>query len=202
MFANPLIRLLFGAAFALVVTTALLLLMQTLIHGQALELEKKDARKIADIFMGDTSIEVQKSERKPDKPEEPEDSPPPTELEPLQDAQVNAEALNLQPNLQANIDFAGPSLSASDGEYLPFYKMQPNYPRRAIARGIEGYCTVSYTVTKSGSTRDLKVVDCSSKLFERASMQAAAEFKYKPRVINGEAVEVLNVKNKFNFKLQ
>jgi len=33
-------------------------------------------------------------------------------------------------------------------------------------------------------------------------MQAALKFKYKPRVVNGEAVEVPNVRNKFTYELE
>ena len=90
----------------------------------------------------------------------------------------------------------------SKAEYFPVLKVQPLYPKRAQLRGIEGYCIVEYTVTKTGTTKDASAADCSSLLFESESIQAALKFKYKPRVIDGEAVEVPNVKNKFNFKLQ
>ncbi len=199
---SSLLRLGLGACVALIITTALLLLMDTLIHGKDLALDDKKSQKIADIFMGDTDIDVQRKEQKPEKPEPADEPPPEIELDQLNDAQVNAEALNIKPSLKADFSMTGPGLSASDGEYLPFVKVQPPYPRRAQSRGIEGYCIVAYTVTKAGTTKDAVVVDCSSRLFERSSIQAALKFKYKPRVIDGEAVEVPNVKNKFNFKLQ
>ena len=72
------------------------------------------------------------------------------------------------------------------------------YPRRANSRGIEGYCTVEYTVTKTGSIKDPVPVDCQPKgYFERASVRAALKFKYKPRVIDGDAIDVLGVQNRF-----
>ncbi|MCK5880941.1 MAG: TonB family protein [Sinobacterium sp.] len=196
------LRLFLGASIAFVVTTALLLLMDALIHGKDVELERDKNQKIADIFMGDTDIDVQRKEQKPEKPEPADALPPEVKIEYLQDAQVNADALNIQPSLKADFSMGGPGLSASDGEYLPFVKVQPPYPRRAQSRGVEGYCIVSYTVTQQGTTKDVAVVDCSSRLFERASTQAALKFKYKPRVVDGTPVEVPNVKNKFNFKLQ
>ena len=42
---------------------------------------------------------------------------------------------------------------------------------------------------------------CTSSLFHRSSIQAALKFKYKPRVIDGEAVEVPGVQNKFTFEI-
>ena len=94
-------------------------------------------------------------------------------------------------------------MSSGDGEYLPIVKVAPIYPRRAQTRGITGYCIVEYTVTKSGSIRDPQPVDCSpSGVFERASVKAAEKFKYKPRVVDGEPIEVAGVQNKFTYELE
>jgi protein TonB len=62
---------------------------------------------------------------------------------------------------------------------------------------------VQYTVTRQGTIRDPVVVEsmCSSSLFHRASIQAAQKFKYKPRVIDGQAVEVPGVQNKFTYEI-
>ena len=38
-------------------------------------------------------------------------------------------------------------------------------------------------------------------IFNRAAMDAALKFKYKPRVVNGEAVEVAGVQNKISFQI-
>lgn len=162
---NSLLRLSLGACLAVIVTTALLLLMNTLIHGKDVSIDDKKKAKIADIFMGETDIDVQRKEQKPEKPEQADEPPPEIELDQLNDAQVNADALNIQPSLKANFNMSGPGLSASDGEYLPFVKVQPPYPRRAQSRGIEGHCIVAYTVTKQGTTKDAVALDCSSRLF-------------------------------------
>ena len=201
MLQNKFIRFSVAATLAFSITLALLLLMQTLIHMKAVDLQQ-GAQKLADIYMGDTEIEVQRKNQKPEKPEQPPEPPEPIELDQLVDAQVDTDALNIRPNLGVDLNIQGPGLNVSDGEYLPFVKVQPQYPRRAQSRGIQGTCTVAYTVTKQGTTRDIRVVDCSSSLFERASIQAAAKFKYKPRIVDGQAVEVPNVKNRFNYKLQ
>jgi len=94
-------------------------------------------------------------------------------------------------------------VSSGDGEYLPIVKVAPIYPRRAQTRGISGYCIVEYTVTKTGSIRDPFAVDCQPKgIFERASLKASEKFKYKPRVVDGEAIEVAGVQNKFTYELE
>jgi protein TonB len=94
-------------------------------------------------------------------------------------------------------------MSSGDGEYLPIVKVAPIYPRRAQTRGISGYCIVEYTVTKTGSIRDPQAVDCQpSGIFDRASVKAATKFKYKPRVVDGEPIEVAGVQNKFTYELE
>ena len=89
-----------------------------------------------------------------------------------------------------------------DGDYLPIVKVAPIYPRRAQSRGIEGYVIVEFTVTKSGSVRDPFVVEAQPEgIFDRAAMDAALKFKYKPRVVDGEATEVAGVQNKISFEI-
>ena len=77
------------------------------------------------------------------------------------------------------------------------------YPNRALSRGIEGFCVVQYTVTSIGTVKDPVVVEsqCSSSLFHSASVNAALKFKYKPRIMDGEAVEVPGVQNKFTYEI-
>ena len=197
------VRLSISAILAAVTTTVLFLVMQYLVQGNEVPLEEKSMRKIADIVMGDSEIEVNAKEKKPDKPQEAEEQPPEIEQPELQDMDVNADGINIMPSLKTDLNLTqGPGLLASDGEYLPMAKVQPQYPRRALSRNVEGYCIVEYTVTKAGSVRDSVVIDCSPKgMFERASVKASLKFKYKPRVENGETVEVSGVRNKFTYRL-
>ena len=43
---------------------------------------------------------------------------------------------------------------------------------------------------------------CIRDRFEDASVKAAMKFKYKPRVIDGEPVEVVGVRNRFLYELE
>ena len=122
-------------------------------------LDEKPATKIADITMPDREIETNLKEAKPDKPDDPEE-PPPDLDQPDIEAEVNPDALNMTPQISADVNIGlGSGLGTGDGEYLPIVKVAPMYPRRANSRGVEGYCTVEYTVTKNGSIRDAVAVD-------------------------------------------
>jgi len=197
------IRITIGALLGAAVTLGLFYLMPLLIAMADSSLDEKPATKIADITMPDREIETNLKEAKPDKPDDPEE-PPPDLDQPDIEAEVNPDALNMTPQISADVNIGlGSGLGTGDGEYLPIVKVAPMYPRRANSRGVEGYCTVEYTVTKNGSIRDAVAIDCvPSGYFERTSVKAATKFKYKPRVIDGEAIEVLGVQNRFTYELE
>lgn len=116
---------------------------------------------------------------------------------------MDVDVVNLAPSTQVSVSINSSGMSSGDGEYLPIVKVAPIYPRRAQTRGISGYCIVEYVVTKTGSIRDPIAVDCSPQgVFESASVKAAEKFKYKPRVVDGEPIEVAGVQNKFTYELE
>ena len=201
--SRNLIRLLIGSALAIPVAGGLFFIMQYLISNADLKLDDTKQRKVADIHMPERVIETNTAEPKPDKPDEP-DEPPPDLDTPQMDMDMNLEVVNMAPASTVDVSIAGAGgLSASDGEYLPIVKVAPIYPRRAQTRGIEGYCIIEYVVTKSGSIRDPQAIDCQpSGIFERASLKASLKFKYKPRVVDGEPIEVAGVQNKFTYELE
>ncbi len=91
---------------------------------------------------------------------------------------------------------------AQSGDLLPIVAVAPAYPARAIARHLEGYVIVEYTVTVTGGVRDAFVVASSSSIFDRAALEAAYKFKYKPRVVDGQPVEAPGVQRKFSFVIE
>lgn len=195
------IRVFVGALLAIPVAIGLFYIMLSLVDRDY-EQEETKARKIADIVVPDKVIETNLKEVKPEKVEDPEEPPP--DLEPIQfDTDMDVNAVNMAPTTDVSLKLSSSGMSSGDGEYLPIVKVAPIYPRRAQTRGITGYCIVEYTVTKTGSIRDPQPVDCNpSGIFERASVKAAAKFKYKPRVVDGEAIEVAGVQNKFTYELE
>ena len=198
---NKIVRVLLAALVAIPVAVGLFFVMQSLIDRDY-EQEDVTARKIADIVVPDKEIEVNLKEVKPEKVEDPEEPPP--ELQPLEfDMDMDVDVVNLAPSTQVNVSINSSGMSSGDGEYLPIVKVAPIYPRRAQTRGISGYCIVEYVVTKTGSIRDPIAVDCSPQgVFESASVKAAEKFKYKPRVVDGEPIEVAGVQNKFTYELE
>ena len=92
--------------------------------------------------------------------------------------------------------------AAASRQYLPIAKDAPDYPQRALDKGIEGVCTVSYSVNPQGRIENPKALDDCHPLFIRPSLTAAKSFRYQPRIVDGRAVTVPEVKNTFHYRIQ
>lgn len=195
-------RLAIAGFLAFVITAGLIILMSALITQDIKPPEDDDGTKIADIHMPERAIETQYDAEKPEKPEEPEEQPDMPEPE-FETPDITPDSMSMSaPRMNLNPSIKGIGGFGGDGEYLPIVKVQPVYPRRALSRGIEGYVIVEFTVTTNGSVRDAVVIESNpQKVFDRAATKAALKFKYKPRVIDGEAVEVPGVRNKITFAI-
>jgi protein TonB len=63
------------------------------------------------------------------------------------------------------------------------------YPRRAAIAKIEGYVTVEFTITETGSVADPSVVDAKPpRVFDREAIRAILKWKFKPRIVDGQPV--------------
>jgi protein TonB len=201
------IRMIIGLLFGVVVTAALLWVMQYMIETANRELNESTSSNLVDFVRLKRDETIHRRELKPRKPPPPNTPPPQPQTPQLDSLNPNAEkiAISAAP-VETDIEMSGGgfSLGVGEGDYLPIVKVAPIYPQRALSRGIEGYCVVQYTVTRQGTIRDPLVIQdqCTNSLFERPSLQAALKFKYKPRVIDGQAVEVTGVRNKFTYEIE
>jgi protein TonB len=196
------IRLIIGGLLAIPVAGGLFFIMQYLIASADPQIDDSKQRKLADIHMPEREIETNLNERKPDKVDDPEEPPPDLDT-PDVDMDMDMEVINIAPQAAVDVSINSSGMATGDGEYLPIVKVAPIYPRRAQTRGITGYCIIEYTVTTSGAIKDPVAVDCDpSGVFEKASLKASLKFKYKPRVVDGEPIEVAGVQNKFTYELE
>jgi protein TonB len=195
------VRMVISILLAVPVVVGLFLIMHSLIDSDYDNPDVED-RRVADLVQPDEEIELETTTPKPDKVEDPEEPPPEMDMVQL-DVDMDVDIENIAPQTQVDISIESSGMSTGDGEYLPIVKVAPIYPRRAQSRGISGYCIVEYTVTTSGAIRDPIAVDCQpSGVFDKASVKAAQKFKYKPRVIDSEPIEVPGVQNKFTYQLE
>lgn len=90
----------------------------------------------------------------------------------------------------------------SDGDVMPISTVAPQYPRKALSRGIEGWVQISFTISKFGTVVNPRVVDADpTRIFDRAALKAIAQWKYKPKIENGVAVERHDMNTVISFEL-
>jgi protein TonB len=186
----------------IVVTFALLWLMQILIAtGKDALTNSRDFRFVDFVRIKRDEV-VNLDEDKPEKPPEPE-QPPPEMPQPQVDPLDTSNTVDISiGRMGINLDPTRGNFAVVDGDYLPIVKVAPIYPRRAQTRGLEGWCLLEFTVTKTGTVRDARAIECTSSLFQRASVNAAGKFKYKPRVVDGQEIEVPGVQHIIRFEME
>jgi TonB family protein len=119
--------------------------------------------------------------------------------------QTEQELLGAVENGAGNVSIDSATLKVSDGDYLPLIGVSPQYPIQAANNGIEGWVLVSFTVSENGTIdpQTLEVVDAEpAAIFNDVSMRAAEDFKFKPRVVNGQPIPVEGVQYLFRFQLE
>jgi protein TonB len=104
------------------------------------------------------------------------------------------------------VDVARPPRKGSpmgvDRDVTPLVRINPDYPPRAQAQGIEGWVRVQFTVTAAGTVRDAIVVAAEPRnVFDRAALEAIARWRYNPRIERGEALERVGLQTLLRFEL-
>lgn len=193
-----------SVVLGVIITWGLFGLMQILIATGRDAVTDLETGHIVDFVRVKPEETLAKKERKPEKPPQPEQRPPDAPKPQNDNIDPSADAISVaQVPISAELDISSSfGLAVSDGDYLPIVKVSPIYPRRALQRGIEGHVIVEFTVTRQGTVRDPFVVESTSSLLEKAALEAVLKFKYKPKVVDGEPVEVAGVQNKITFRLE
>jgi len=84
----------------------------------------------------------------------------------------------------------------------PVKTAQPDYPRRAHARRIEGYVKFSFTISAEGDVKDVVVTESEPKgVFDRTAVRTIGRFKFTPCMVDGAPIEVTDVEQTFSFSL-
>lgn len=189
-----------AAVIALGVTFGLFLFMFKLISSGSGKNDELEA--IAGIHFGPVDIPddvVTRSRRIPKKPPPPKNPPPPPKM---QIAKVDQQVTDLPkldlPEMDIPLNGGdgmfignfGTVDRTEEGEIIPIVVIRPMYPRDAAMRGIEGWVDVEFTITEAGTVKDPRVIAAEPpRVFNREALRAILKWKFKPRVVDGQAVE-------------
>lgn len=192
-----------STAAGLVIVVAMFMAMQAVIARSQGGSLRRDTYPIIDF------IRLAREEAPPDQMRrEPPKEPDPPEVPPTPDValpttsapQVSAprietassiapgQLLDMQP-LATTGPGTGQQTILMGHELIPLVRVPPRYPTRAVRLQIEGFVTLEFTINPDGSVSDPEVVEASpAKIFDKAALQAIAQWKFKPREENGRAV--------------
>ena len=156
-----LLRLLGGAAIALIVTFLLYWLMATLVAAGREAMTEGPSGRIVDFVRVKKDQDLNVDQKKPEKPQKPQAAPDTPQPQQNDNQNPDANTVNIGPmNVANDVSLQnGFGLSASDGEYLPIVKVAPIYPDSAARRGLEGWVLLKFTVTETGAVRDPVVLE-------------------------------------------
>jgi protein TonB len=133
--------------------------------------------------------------------------PPPTPETPrmaFSAGGIENNVAQLTPVVDARGAMSRMSMTAgSDRDVIPLVRIAPDYPPRALSRGLEGWVQVQFTITATGTVTNAIVVNAEPKnIFDEAALKAIARWRYNPRVDGGVAVERVGVQTIIRFQLE
>lgn len=151
-------------------------------------------------------IKPEKPEPKqqPDKPEI--DIPKPDLPEAVNHKMMQRLSIELPVNLAAGSALADALVTVGSGRevnanVIPLARVEPLYPRRARVLGQEGFVKLEFTITRTGTVRDIQVLEAEPpNIFDRSAERALSKWKFKPKIENNTAVEQ-RASVQINFKL-
>jgi len=202
---GSIIRLIGGIPIAAIVTVGLFLLMTRLIFTEGAPPETNEDELSFSINDEVQDISARRRDTTIEDVQQVEPPPPPPQID-RQRAEQPTEGLATV--MGAIPDFAAPQLnsdsvsfSVSDRDAQPLVRIEPQYPMRALERGTEGTCNVRFDVTANGTPTNIRILACSSSLFERAAERAVERWRYSPKVEDGVPVSRVNVETQFEFRI-
>ena len=192
-------RFLASLLLGVAVTLVLFFIMQALIDSGDQAYRSDSAGQIMEFvrIKDDESLSL-KDRRKPKKPEPPKEPPPPPKMIVEKQAKPTMNKVKIDiPNIDLpTIAGGGPFLGnwagnpLAEGDVLPIVRIDPQWPREALVEGIEGYVIVEVIIAADGSVASAVVIESvPRRLFDRNVIRAVLKWKFKPRIINGVAVE-------------
>lgn len=188
-----------ATSLGLFVALMLFWVMHTLISGTS-NIKRSDdsAVRLDFIKVDQDELENVKKRTPPPEPEPPEKPPPPPKItvdNPDQPAR-NMPKIDM-PRISLGLTSgSGPYLgrwsagdAGAEGDIIPIVRIEPQFPREALLKGINGWVEVEFTIEPDGSVSNPKVIDSQPpRIFDRNALRAIYKWKFKPRIVDGKPV--------------
>ncbi len=203
------LRLLLAMPLATLITVSLFSFMAWMVANDSWRSPSQTSSLSFNMLMVEQEQATQRRQRAlPEQPQRPQ-PPPQSPMQQQQAASSNTPTATEVPSLGLDTAISGLSINVpSFGDFganqqaLPLYRVEPNYPARALARNIEGYVVLRFTIDGTGRPKDIEVVEANpQRMFEREAIQALRSWKYQPKLLDGQAVNQPGQTVRLEFKL-
>ena len=192
-------RLFIAAGAGLTVALLLFLLMNTLISGEQRFDRSGLGGNVVDFIRVRADEITQIKERlRPEQPPPPEDLPRPPQINVADHSKPTPIPFELElPSLAVPASIGGgPYLEqwsagdpAAEGDVIPIVRINPQWPREALLDRIEGWVEVEFTILPDGTVTDPVILNSQpQRVFDRNALRAVLRWKFKPRIVAGQAV--------------
>jgi TonB family protein len=92
------------------------------------------------------------------------------------------------------------NLKEEEGESLPMFIMQPLYPVFENGEKPQGWVLLQFDVNTSGKVEKMKIVESRpARLFDQVTLDAAKNWRFKPKVKDGKRVNQRNTRARLVF---
>ncbi len=94
--------------------------------------------------------------------------------------------------------------AGGDSDEMPLVRIEPQYPREAILKGIEsGWVQVMFDLKPDGSVMNVNIIDSSPRdIFDMAARRAILKWKYRPKMVDGKGVIRRGLKVQLDFGME
>ncbi|USD67016.1 energy transducer TonB [Vibrio sp. SCSIO 43136] len=202
------VRLLFAMPLALASVFMLFSLMAWMVGGQAKMVSDSKPPLAFDMVMTEqesaTQRKIRQAPKKPETPQAPSPQSPVAAQNVSQPVTPQTMAMSLDTAV-SGIEIAAPEFGeiVANQQAMPLYRVEPNYPQKALKRGAEGYVVMSFTIDPQGRPVDIEIIEANPRrLFEREARKALARWKYQAKVMDGKAVAQPGQTVKLEFKIE
>ena len=200
-------RLIKGFVAALFITMGLFYFMSILISGGTAVVDKSADNAIEFLRVKPDDRLETRQRKLPKKPPEPQKPP---ETQKLKVAKMDSPKTNMNmemPKMDLPMAKGGPFLGAGggsgDSEVMPLVRIEPQFPRKAAMRGIEGWVQLKFDVTEAGTVANVHVIKSSPpNIFESSARRALLKWKYKPQMVDGKPTSRRELRVQLNFTLE
>mgnify|MGYP001087980988 CR=1 FL=1 len=190
-------RLLATALPAAVLTFGIFVGMKLMLDEEVSPIAQAESPRVLKVDMAPEKDDLEIERRPATMPDLPSPPPPPAkfaatasdiQLDPIVFTGGAPEPLGRTPLK----NFIPNPVAIGDRVAQPVTQPLPDYPMRALERGISGTCEVRFDLTPQGKPYNV-VPDCSNSVFEQSAKRAVSRTDFLPQIRNGQALEQKNM---------